>query len=99
MLVGSKYIVDARLTVHLTYPGLGLLTRAPSLVLCPHFIDEDTKAQKVGLVDTAGVKGQNWDLTPGLYDFQAFVFKCCSSGEQLVNLGKLPVETWDIYSH
>ena len=62
MLVDSKYIVDARLTVHLTYPGLGLLTRAPSLVLCPHFIDEDTEAQKVGLVGTAGVKGQNWDL-------------------------------------
>ena len=62
MLVDSKYIVDATLTVHLTYPGLGLLTRAPSLVLCPHFIDEDTEAQKVGLVGTAGVKGQNGDL-------------------------------------
>ena len=49
-------------TVHLTYPGLGLLARAPSLVLCPHFIDEDTKAQKVGLVGTAGAEGQNWDL-------------------------------------
>lgn len=41
---------------------MDLLTRAASLVLCPHFIDEFTKAQKVGLVVTASIKGQKWDL-------------------------------------
>lgn len=57
-------------TVHLTYPGLDLLTRAPSLVLCLHFIDEDAKAQKVGLVVIAGVKGQKWDLNQVFVTFK-----------------------------
>lgn len=83
-------------TVHLTYPGS--LARAPSLVLCPHFIDEDTKAQKVGLVVVLVLRDINWDL------HQAFMtskplFSSNVLSEQLVNLVKLPVETWDVYSH
>lgn len=86
-------------TVHLTYPGLGLTyLRLPSLVLCLHFIDEDTRPRKLGWLAQL-VLGTELGLTPGLYDFQAFVFKCCSSGEQLINLVKLLMETWDVYSH